>query len=84
MKQRTITRDVYVRKHFKIHKEEIQYRKTPIYHIESPNGVIKLGQIKWFPAWRGYCFFPEPDTIWDLTCLSEINIFLDLIKEGKI
>jgi hypothetical protein len=84
MSKNTIKRDVFKKKYFKIHREDIEGRKTPIYHIETIDGTIYLGRIKWFPAWRKYCFFPEEDTIWDVKCLEEINKAIELAKKGKI
>lgn len=62
--------------YFRIIKEELANRKTPIYHIETHEG-IPLGEIKWYGAWRKFCFFPNKDTIWDNKCLSHVINFLD-------
>lgn len=62
--------------YFKIIREDLANRKTPIYHIETLDGV-SLGEIKWYGAWRKFCFFPNVDTIWDNKCLTFIIKFLD-------
>ena len=47
------------------------------------NHDIKLGEIKWFGAWRQYCFYPEGNTIFDRKCLTYINNFLEEINKKK-
>lgn len=32
-----------------------------------------IGEIKWYSAWRQYCFFPGFNTIWNTDCLNAIN-----------
>ena len=49
-----------------------QNRKTKIIHLIS-NGDVEtlLGVIKWFGAWRQYCFFPEENTLYNNECLKD-------------
>lgn len=43
-----------------------------------------IGEIKWFSKWRQYCFFPYHDTIWNTTCLEDIQaVIRDLKNERK-
>lgn len=51
-------------------------RKTPIYHIFSKDGDLPLGEISWHGPWRKFCFFPEKNTIFEITCLNDIIIFI--------
>ena len=57
--------------------------KTQVWTV-SPQGepTETLGQIKWYGAWRKYCFFPQNGTIatytvfeWD--CLRDIAQFCE-------
>ena len=67
-----------------IEKVELPKRKTPIYKLFSvSNHDIKLGEIKWFGAWRQYCFYPEGNTIFDRKCLTYINNFLEEVNKKK-
>ena len=34
-----------------------------------------IGEIKFNPRWRQYCFYPEPDTVWSSSCLVGIQFF---------
>lgn len=36
-----------------------------------------LGQIKWWSPWRRYCFFPNPDTVFEQVCMREIADFVE-------
>lgn len=57
-------------------KETQVNRKTPILHICSKLSRDEIGIIKWYGAWRKFCFFPYPETIWDEKCLMALNNFL--------
>lgn len=54
--------------------------KTLIYKILNINNQISLGLIKWNPAWRQYCFFPESDCIFSTGCMNDIIKFIDKLK----
>lgn len=63
--------------------------KTEIYDIvyndeDKQVGGLILGQIKWFPRWRKYSFFPANDTVWEQDCLDDIVAFLYKLKTEKI
>jgi len=46
--------------------------KTEIWNIISKSSDFILGQIKWYGAWRQYCFWPSP--------LCVFNVGMDDIK----
>lgn len=67
-----------------IEKIVIPNRKTAIYWIHSKKDAnIILGEIKWFGAWRKYCFFPGENTIFDNKCLNFILEFLEEVNGKK-
>jgi hypothetical protein len=55
--------------------------KTKLYEVGGRDVV--LGQIKWFAPWRRYCFYPHADTLFDSSCLTEVNIFINTLMEGR-
>jgi hypothetical protein len=60
--------------------EQPKTGKTQIFNIvpkEQPGSVI--GQIKWYGAWRKYCFFPSPSIIciFETQCLGDIISFIN-------
>ncbi len=58
-------------------------KKTFIYTIrkDSDYGIAELlGLIRWNGAWRQYCFYPEPNTLWSSGCLQGIEDFLTEIN----
>ena len=60
--------------------------KTECYSVQTKDGGI-LAQIKWYPQWRKYCFFPIPHavTVFDSECLKEITLFIaTLMLQRKI
>ena len=57
--------------------------KTKVYSVESKCGDCTLGEIKWYPSWRHYCFFPttEFQTVHSDRCLQEISEFVTKLNE---
>ena len=77
---------IYKGQYFYIVESYIEKRKTPILDIlvEDEDGPFLLGEIKWFGAWRKFCFYPSSDTVWDNKCLQELVNFLnDYNKEYR-
>lgn len=50
--------------------------KTHVVNVLSKPTEFILGQIKWFSRWRQYCFYPSPNTIFNTTCLEDINKYI--------
>lgn len=81
---------IYESNYFKISELYYKNRKTPVLTIYSKEGY-NLGEIRWYGAWRKFCFYPNEDTIWDNKCLEEIVSFLNKYNkdwrnksEGKV
>ncbi len=52
-------------------------RKTNEWHIHSANSGEVLGEVKWYGAWRQYCFFPHGfDTVFNHACLRDLAEFV--------
>lgn len=50
---------------------------TKKFSVYGKGGNAFLGYIKWFPAWRKYCF-NSTEAILDYTCMIEIAEFLKI------
>lgn len=61
---------------FALHHKEAN-RKTDIWTVQSRVGEMTLGQVRYYPAWRRFCFFPGPGTLFDAGCLKEIEKFCE-------
>jgi hypothetical protein len=57
--------------------------KTQIWQCLSNNGGYALGVVKWYGAWRQYCFFPSGETIFNVGCLSDIQDFIRQLMEER-
>lgn len=57
--------------------------KTVVYAVQSKGSGDHLGIIKWFPAWRHYCFFPTTamETVHSDRCLLAISQFITKLNE---
>lgn len=51
-------------------------RKTAIWEVRSGEQQILLGQVRWYAAWRRYCFTTVILVWMDATCLQEVTDFL--------
>jgi hypothetical protein len=47
--------------------------KTPRYLVRNKSQDAILGIIKWYGAWRQFCFFPQPETVWSTGCLAGLQ-----------
>lgn len=50
--------------------------KTWVWAIKAKEGGDLLGLVKWFGRWRKYCFYPQPDCIFEEDCLRDIAQFV--------
>ena len=53
--------------------------KTPRWevHPREPMGAERLGEVRWYGAWRCFAFFPAPETLFERTCLRDIADFCE-------
>lgn len=57
--------------------------KTKTWNVHNDGGRF-LGAVRWWAAWRKYCYFPEDDTVLEQVCLREIASFVeDRTQEHK-
>jgi hypothetical protein len=52
--------------------------KTSRWSIHNIRTQAFLGEIKWYSAWRQYCFFTTMDSVFNDSCMLDI---LDFIKQ---
>lgn len=59
--------------------------KTKVFSVHSKCSDCELGEIKWFPAWRHYCFFPciDLEAVYSDRCLFEISNFIKELNEAR-
>lgn len=53
-----------------------QTKKTKIWYVH--NGIHRLGEIKFFPQWRKYAFYPSTMVILEEDCLRDIAEFCEI------
>ena len=57
--------------------------KTEVWNILSKSSGWILGQIKWYGAWRQYCFFPSPNSVFNLECMVDIKKLILELKAKR-
>lgn len=50
-------------------------RKTSRWLVFAKESGVLLGRIQWYGAWRQYVFFPQPDCLFNRTCLLDLATF---------
>lgn len=61
--------------HFSLHKRK-KGAKTDVWDILNNNSNDVLGEIRWYGAWRQYCFYSMGSCIFNKGCLSDIQEFI--------
>jgi hypothetical protein len=54
-----------------------QGRKTKLFAVIANKGNVWIGDIKWYGAWRCYCFFPVHGSLFEEDCLRDIADFCE-------
>lgn len=58
--------------------------KTQRWVVLNNRSGEPLGRITWYGSWRQYCFFPEPECVFNPSCLQQITDFTArLTKEHR-
>lgn len=58
-------------------------RKTTITYVVSKSSGGLLAEIRWHAPWRQYCAFFTGGTIFNWTCLAEINDYISLLMDER-
>jgi len=67
-------------------REKARKPKTKVYSVIAKGSGDELGEIKWYPNWRHYCFFPtvEFETVLSDRCLMAISQFVSKLNEEHV
>ena len=57
--------------------------RTLVYSVINIKSEMSLGTIQWHGAWRQYCFFPIPYTIFNIECMEHIIKFIQKLMEER-
>ena len=57
--------------------------KTEVWNILSKTSGFILGQIKWYGAWRQYCFYPSPNSIFNIGCMDDIKKMINELMSAR-
>lgn len=57
--------------------------KTKSVDIINKHHEEVIGEIKWFGPWRQYCFFPYNNTLWNTTCITDVQEVIDELKKER-
>jgi hypothetical protein len=57
--------------------------KTKVIFIVNIHHDEVLGEIKWYPGWRQYCFYPNHSTIWNPHCLNDVSTVIKELMDDR-
>ncbi len=60
----------------------VEGRKTAVYSCRNKRSGEELGQIRWYGAWRQYCYFPTVQAVYSAGCLRDIAGFMAEAPRG--
>jgi hypothetical protein len=58
--------------------------KTSRWSIHNIRSQAFLGEIKWYSAWRQYCFFTTMDAVFNDSCMRDILDFIGQLSAARI
>ena len=63
-------------KYLRFQKRTMDLKKKSIWDcFDSADN--KLGEVRWYPRWRCYCYFPLTAAIYSAGCLLDIRDFIE-------
>jgi hypothetical protein len=57
--------------------------KTSTWAIQNNRSNSSLGEIKWYSAWREYCFFTTSGVVFNKSCMLDILDFIKQLQETR-
>jgi hypothetical protein len=57
--------------------------KTSVWLCKNIQSGDVLGTVKYYPAWRQYCYFPQSCTVFNDGCLRDIADFLSQLDTDR-
>jgi len=57
--------------------------KTSRWSIHSNRTQAFLGEVKWYSAWRQYCFFTTMDAVFNDNCMKDILDFIGQLSAAR-
>ena len=57
--------------------------KTSVWSCKNNNSADELGLVKWYSAWRRYCYFPTIQAVYSKGCVVDIVDFIDQLMNAR-
>jgi hypothetical protein len=54
--------------------------KTSVYACMNSRSGTAIGLVRWYGPWRQYCFFPEPNCVFNVGCMDDIKDFIGQLR----
>jgi len=70
-------------KYLEFYTTTLPNRKTPIIAVYNKVSQEVIGEIKWYPPFRQYCFFPEDETVYHDGCMNKIVECITYLKKEQ-
>lgn len=67
-----------------VHQRFSESGKTIVFEVYNQDESHFLGLIKFKATWRRYCFYPEPNRLFDVSCMKAIIDFIELQMKLRV
>ena len=58
-------------------------RKTRVVACVNRRSGRLIAYLAWYGPWRQYCLYPEPQTVFNTSCIESITAALKTLTEGR-
>ena len=65
---------------FKVTEEK---PKTKVISVINKSAADEIATIEWYGEWRQYCFMPGYGTVWNNTCIDDVNSVINILMDER-
>lgn len=59
-------------------------RKTTVWSCRNNRSEEELGEVRWYPGWRQYCYMPTAKGIYSVSCFEDICHFIAQLANERL
>ena len=65
-----------------IHFVEVvdMYDQPILWSCRNNQSKEELGEVKWYSAWKQFCYFPTAWAVYSVSCFEDINDFMRILS----
>jgi len=64
-------------------EQKAETKTTYCWSCKNNKNGAQLGEVRWYPQWRQWCYFPTIEAVYSADCLKDIQDFIGQLKGDK-